>query len=93
MERYAYLYQKDLSAVNDRNLESWKALRFAFEDSALVYIPKENAWLHPSQCVWVESSMKIPGKASIACAYPLMKAFFTKVLKISERPSRCMLSR
>ena len=83
-KRYDYLYQKGLSAVNDENLESRKALRFTFEDSALVYIPKENAWLPPSQCVWVESSMKIPGKASIASAYPSKKAFFTKVLKIPE---------
>ena len=70
--------------MNSENLESREALQPTFEDSALVYIPKENAWCPPSQCVWVESSVKIPGKASIADAYPLKKTFFTTVLKISE---------
>ena len=55
-----------------------------FESSGLVYIPKENAWCPPSQCVWVKSSVKIPGKASIADTYPSKKAFFTTVLKVSE---------
>ena len=59
-------------------------MRSTFEDSALVYVPEENAWRPPSQCVWVESSVKIPRKASIADAYPLKKIFFTIVLKISE---------
>ena len=69
--------------MNNKNLESRKDLRFTFEDSALVYIPKENAWFPPSKCVWVESNVEIPGKASIAGAYPL-KTFFTTVLKVSE---------
>ena len=83
-KRYDYLWWKHSFPTNDQNPESRKALRSTFEDSALVYIPKENAWCPPSQCVWVESSVKIPGKASIADAYPLKKTFFTTVLKISE---------
>ena len=83
-KRYDYLWQKHSSPLNGENSESRKTLRLAFEDFALVYIPKENAWCPPSQCVWVESSVKIPGKASVADAYPLKKAFFTTVLKISE---------
>ncbi len=83
-KRYDYLWQKHSFPINGENPESQKALRFTFEDSALVYIPKKNAWRPPSQCVWVESSVKIPWKDSIADAYPLKKAFFTTVLKISE---------
>lgn len=82
-KRYDYLWQKHSFPMNSENSESRKALRSTFEDSALVYIPKENTWCPPSQCVWVESSVKIPGKASIADAYPL-KTFFTTVLKVSE---------
>ena len=82
-KRYDYLWKHSVP-VNGENPESWKALRSTFEDSALVYIPKENAWRPPSQCVWVESSVKIPRKTSIADAYPLKKTFFTTVLKISE---------
>lgn len=69
--------------MNGENPESRKALRSFFEFSALVYIPEKNAWRPPSLCVWVESSVKIPWKASIADAYPLKKTFFTTVLKIS----------
>jgi len=83
-KRYDYLLRKYYDPMNGENLESRKALRSTFEDSALVYILKENAWCPPSQCVWVESSVKIPGKASIADAYPLKRKFFTTVLKISE---------
>ena len=70
--------------MNDENLKGRKALQSTFEDSALVYIPKENAWFPPSKCVWVGSNVKIPGKASIAGAYPSKKTFFTTVLKVSE---------
>ena len=83
-KRYDYLWQKHSLPMNSEHPESWKALRFTFEDSALVYIPKENAWRPPSQCVWVESNVKIPWKVSIADAYPLKKTFFTTVLKVSE---------
>lgn len=80
-KRYHYLWQKHSFPMDGKNL---KALRFTFEDSALVYIAKENTWCAPSQCVWVESNVKVPGKASIADAYPLLEAFFTTVLKISK---------
>lgn len=70
--------------MDDENHESRKALRFIFEDSALGYIPKVNAWFPPSKCIWAESNVKIPGKASIAGAYPFKKTFFTTVLKISD---------
>ncbi len=83
-KRYDYLWQKHSSPVNGENPESRKALRSTFEGSALVYIPKENAWRPPSQCVWVESSVKIPWKASVADVYVLKKSFFTTVLEISE---------
>ena len=84
-KRYNYLWQKQgLLSLHDENLESLKALRSSFEDFALVYISKECAWYPPSQCVWVESNVNIPGKVSIADAYPSMKTFFTTVLKISE---------
>lgn len=83
-KRYDYLWQKHAFPMNGENPESRKALRSTFEDCALVYIPQENAWCPPSRCVWVESNVKIPGKASIADVYPLKKTFFTTVLKISE---------
>ena len=83
-KRYHYLSQKDSFAVDSESPESLKALRFNFEGSALVYIPTVNAWYPPSQCVWAESSVKIPGKASIADTYPLRETFFTTVLKISK---------
>ena len=83
-KRYHYLWQKYPFAMNDENPESQKALQSTFEDSALVYIPKDNAWCPPSQCVWVESNVRIPGKASIAGAYPLLETFFTTVLNISK---------
>ena len=80
-KRYHYLWQKHSFPMDGENL---KALRFTFENSALVYIAKENAWCAPSQCVWVEANVKIPGKASIADTYPSLEAFFTTVLKISK---------
>lgn len=83
-KRYDYLWQKYSHPINGENAESRGALRFTFEGSALVYIPKEKAWRRPSQCVWVDSSVKIPGKASIADIYPLWKTFFTAVLRTSE---------
>ncbi len=82
-KRYRYLWQKQkYSSAGDH--ENLKALRSTFEDSALVYIAKENAWCAPSQCVWVDSNVKIPEKASIADAYPSLEAFFTTVLEISK---------
>ena len=80
-KRYHYLWQNH---PDDENAESWKALRFNFEDSALVYIPKENAWYPPSRCVWVKPNVNIPGKASIADAYPRLGTYFTKVLRIPK---------
>ena len=83
-KRYCYLWQKNPFPTRDENPESWKALRFTFEGSALVYVPIKNAWYPPSQCVWVESNVEIPGKASIADAYPSLETLFTKVLNISK---------
>jgi len=82
--RYDYLWQKYSFPIKDEDPKSRKALRSSFEDSALVYIPGLSAWRPPSQCVWVESSVEIPGKYSVADAYPLKKTFFTTVLKVSE---------
>ncbi len=82
-KRYCYLWQKQKYS-SPVDLENLKALRFTFENSALVYIAKENAWYAPSQCVWVDSNVKIPEKASIADAYPSLEAFFTTVLKVSK---------
>lgn len=70
--------------MNDENPESGKAMRFAFEHSALVYVPQENSWYPPSRCVWAESNVKIPGKASIADVYPLLERFFIEVLSVSK---------
>ena len=83
-KRYDYLWQKHLSPVGNGDPENWKALQLTFESSALMYIPKENGWRPPSQCVWVKSNVEIPGKASIADAYPLFGTFFTTVLNISK---------
>ena len=83
-KRYHYLWQKHPVLVDGESPESWKALRFNFEDSALVYIPKKNAWYPSSQCVWVNSDVEIPGKASIADAYPQLETFFTTVLNIPK---------
>ena len=82
--RYDYLWQQYSHPINGGNPESPGALRSTFEDSALVYIAKTKAWWPPSQCVWVDSSVRIAEKASIADTYPLRKAFFTTILKISE---------
>ena len=83
-KRYDYLWQNHSFPEKGENPETRRALRFSFESSALVFIPKENAWVPPSKCVWVESSVLIPEKASIAGIYPLKKTFFTKVLQVSE---------
>ena len=83
-KRYHYLWQKHSLLVDDENPESRKALRSIFEGAALVYIPKENVWCPPSQCVWVDSNVKLPSKASMADAYPLLETFFTTVLNISK---------
>ncbi|KAL8763201.1 MAG: hypothetical protein Q9184_000918 [Pyrenodesmia sp. 2 TL-2023] len=83
-KRYDYLWQKYSHPINGENAESRGTLRFTFEGSALVYIPKKKAWRPPSQCVWVDSSVQIPGMASIADIYPSRKTFFTAVLKTSE---------
>lgn len=83
-KRYDYLWQKHLSLVGNENPGNWKALQLTFESSALVYIPTENGWRPPSQCVWVKSNAEIPGKASIADAYPLLGTFFTTVLNVSK---------
>lgn len=83
-KRYDYLWHKHSSSANSDNSDNRKALRLNFEDAALVYIPQENAWFRPSHCVWVESSVKIPNKASIATAYPSKKTFFTQILQVSE---------
>ena len=83
-KRYNYLWHMHSSLQNDGDLESGKALRSSFEDAALVYDPNMNAWVPSSQCVWVETNVKIPGKFSIADIYPLKKTFFTAVLKVSE---------
>ena len=82
-KRYDYLslnYVLQFGATS----ENRKAMRSTFEDSALIYIPKEDTWYPPSKCVWVESSVKIPWKASIADTYPSKKIFFTTILEISE---------
>ena len=83
-KRYNYLWQKHSSRMSGEKSGSREAMRFTFENSDLVYIPKERDWRPPSQCVWVESSIRIPGKASVADVYPLKKTFFTEVLRISE---------
>ena len=82
-KRYSYLWQMQGSFLMLES-EPLIDLRSTFERCALVYIPKECAWCPPSQCVWVESSVKIPGKYSIADAYTLDKTFFTIDLEISE---------
>ena len=79
--RYEYLW-RNLSGGDQRKKRD--ALRFSFEDSALVYVPTKRAWYAPSQCVWVESNVEIPEKVSIADAYPQKKTFFTSVLNVSE---------
>lgn len=83
-KRYDYLWKTYTSSSDGTNAESRAALRSSFEESALIYVPKKNAWFPPTQCVWVDTSVQIPGKASIADAYPLKKTFFTTVLKVSE---------
>ena len=83
-KRYRYLWQENSYSANSEDTKSHSGLRFAFEDFALVYIAREKAWRRPSQCVWVDSSVKIPGKASVADSFPTMKAFFTRDLEISE---------
>ena len=83
-KRYHYLWQKHSFAMNNENPESRKGLQSTIEDSALVYIPKDNAWCPASQGVWVESNVRIPGKASIAGAHPLLETFFTTILNISK---------
>lgn len=80
-KRYGYLWAEVLSSLGSNAL---KTLRSTFEDSALVYIPTENAWFPPSRCVWADSKVKIPGKACIANSYPAKNGFFTAFLKVSE---------
>lgn len=83
-KRYHNLWHRHRFPIDDENQGSRKALQFTLEDSALVYIPEDNTWYPPSQCVWVESNVKVPGKYSIAGAYPLLETFFTTILNISK---------
>ena len=83
-KRYHHLWHEYRFPIDDENQGNRKALQFSLEDFALVYVPKENSWRPPSQCVWVESNVTIPGKASIAGAYPSLEAFFTTILNISK---------
>lgn len=82
-KRYNYLWNH-LSMLVGQGEDVWTPLRSTFEQSALVYVPKDNAWFPPSQCVWVASSIKIPSKASIAGTFSTEKTFFTTALKVSE---------
>ena len=81
-KRYDYLWQK--CSESEELTECRKVLHFAFENSALVYVPAKCAWVPPSQCVWADSSVKISAKVSVADLYPSKKTFFTEVLQISE---------
>ena len=83
-KRYQYLWQKYPSLTSNENSQSRRALHFSFQGLALVYVPKEKAWFPPSRCVWVESDVNIPGKVSIANAYPSLEKFFTAALNISK---------
>lgn len=82
--RYQYLSQTFSSVTSSERATHQKTLCSSFETSALVYAPKQDAWFPPSKCIWVESGVQIPGKASIADAYPRQETFFTDILKISK---------
>ena len=82
--RYEYLAYHATSPFLGEVESCHKSVQSSFESSALIYIPKESLWRPPSQCVWVESSVKIPGKYSIANLYATKKTFFINVLKVTE---------
>ena len=83
-KRYDFLRRNQLPSVESDVEDRQRTLRSTFENSVLVYVPTRSAWFPPSQCVWVDSTAKFPGKASVADAYPSKKAFFTTDLRISE---------
>ena len=63
--------------------EATNSLLPIFEDRALVYNPNDGTWLSPSQCVWADSSVVIPKKASIADTHKATHDFFTKTLEVN----------
>ncbi|KAL9603458.1 MAG: hypothetical protein Q9219_001145 [cf. Caloplaca sp. 3 TL-2023] len=52
LNRYDHLWHQYSHQLTGENAEGRRALSFTFEASALVYIPGENIWCPPSQCVW-----------------------------------------
>ena len=83
-KRYEKLMYQTSKFSGDEMASRQDSMRSNFESSALVYSQKENVWRSPSQCVWAESSVTIPGKSSISDVYPSRKTFFTTVLRVSE---------
>ena len=82
--RYEYLWRKYCFPEKIYRQESQDSLWSNFEDAELVYVPNQNTWCPPSQCIWAESGVKIPEKFSIADAYPSNETFFTTILVISK---------
>ena len=83
-KRYEYLHQSQPARLFGKIAESRQTLRIKFEFSALVYVPKDNAWIPPSNCIWVESRIRFPGKSSIADIYASKERFFTTFLKVPK---------
>ncbi len=78
IKRYDYIWQNKDRLINRAELQA------SFEANELIYLPKERAWCPPSRCVWANSDVRIPERASIADIYPSRKTFFTRELNVTE---------
>lgn len=55
------------------------------EEKELVYDPKEGYWYAPTECIWAEDFIQLPGKFSVATTYKEHASFFVNILDI-EKP-------
>ncbi|KAL3457946.1 hypothetical protein BJX64DRAFT_267650 [Aspergillus heterothallicus] len=62
--------------------EKSKTVREHFADSSLVYLPVEDKWLAPDECLWTETQ-QIGPQFGISRVYPELEDFFRKHLKVS----------
>ncbi|KAF1811006.1 hypothetical protein P152DRAFT_475063 [Eremomyces bilateralis CBS 781.70] len=77
------LYNKLHSEIRGDN--AWKeSIKSRFESDKLIYNFQDQMWHSPSTCVWVNDTVRLPEKFSIATEYSAQKPFFLTVLGIEE---------
>ena len=55
-----------------------------FEEESLIFVPADGIWRQLSACIWAESQIKIPQKASIKTVYAGQEDFFHIMLGVPE---------